>query len=36
VVKARMKEYGRPIGAEYAEGFTVERFIGIDNLFDIK
>lgn len=27
--------YGRDIGAEYAEGFTVERKIGVNNLFDI-
>jgi bacillithiol biosynthesis deacetylase BshB1 len=35
-VEARMLEYGRPIGVKYAEGFTVERFIGVDDLFDLK
>ena len=35
-VESRMREYGRPIGAQYAEGFTVERFIGVENLFDLK
>ncbi len=34
-VTARMRELGRPIGVEYAEGFTVERFIGVSNLFDL-
>lgn len=35
-IKSRMKEFGRPIGAEYAEGFTAERFIGVNDLFDLK
>lgn len=35
-LKSRMKEFGRPIGAEYAEGFTAERFIGVNDLFDLK
>ena len=35
-VSSRMIEYGRPIGAKYAEGFTVERFIGVNDLFDLK
>lgn len=35
-ILGRMKEMGRPIGAAYAEGFTVERFIGVDDLFDLK
>ena len=29
-------EFGRPIGAQYAEGFTSGRYIGIGNLFDLK
>jgi N-acetylglucosamine malate deacetylase 1 len=28
----RMKEMGRPIGAEFAEGFIAPRFIGVDRL----
>ncbi len=34
-LKARSRELGRPIGAEFAEGFTVERTIGVKNIFDI-
>src|ERR1017187_2089130 len=32
--KAKMIVFGRDIGVDYAEGFTVERTIGVDNLFD--
>jgi bacillithiol biosynthesis deacetylase BshB1 len=35
-LKSRMEEYGRPIGVKYAEAFTVERYIGVDNFFDLK
>lgn len=35
-IKGRMKEFGRPIGAEYAEGFTIERFIGVEDLLMLK
>lgn len=35
-VLARAKEFGRSINTEYGEGFTVERNIGIDNLFNIN
>lgn len=31
----RMAEYGRSIGAQYGEGFTVERIPGVDSLFDL-
>jgi N-acetylglucosamine malate deacetylase 1 len=31
----RMSEFGRPIGVKYAEGFTCERIIGIDNFYDL-
>lgn len=34
-IKARMREFGRPIGVEFAEGFTVERTIGVSNVFDL-
>jgi hypothetical protein len=30
-----MREFGRPIGATYAEGFTVERYLGVNSLFDL-
>ena len=35
-VKAKMAVLGRDIGVDYAEGFTVERTIGVNDLFDIK
>lgn len=34
-VESRMRQFGRPIGAKYGEGFTVERFPGIDLLTDL-
>ena len=36
MLEARAVEYGHAIGAEYGEGFTVRRFIGVDNLFDLR
>lgn len=35
-IEYRAKDLGRLIGVEYAEGFTVERFVGVDSLFDLK
>ena len=35
-IEARAKEFGHRIGADYGEGFTVERMIGVDSLFDIS
>lgn len=35
-IKGRMRELGRPIGAEFAEGFTVERFMGVEDLFSLR
>jgi N-acetylglucosamine malate deacetylase 1 len=35
-IKGRMLQFGRPIGAQYAEGFTVEREIGVEDLFDLR
>jgi bacillithiol biosynthesis deacetylase BshB1 len=35
-IKGRMLEMGRPMGAKYAEGFTVERRIGVKSLFDLE
>ena len=35
-IKGRMLQYGRSIGVKYAEGFQVERTIGVDNFFDLK
>ena len=34
-LRGRMSEFGRQIGVKYAEGFTVERLIGVDNIFDL-
>lgn len=31
----RMTQYGRAIGVKYAEGFTVERTLGVSSLFDL-
>jgi bacillithiol biosynthesis deacetylase BshB1 len=31
-LKGRMEEFGRPIGVKYAEGFTVERLLGVDDI----
>ena len=36
VVKGKMTVYGRDAGFDYAEGFTVQRTIGLNNLFDLK
>ncbi|MDO9185372.1 MAG: bacillithiol biosynthesis deacetylase BshB1 [Bacteroidia bacterium] len=35
VVKGKMHVFGRDAGFEYAEGFTVERTIGVENLFEL-
>jgi len=35
-VKGRMMQFGRPIGAEFGEGFTVEREPGVNDLFDLR
>jgi len=34
-IKGRMMQIGRPIGVKYAEGFTVEREIGVGSFFDL-
>jgi hypothetical protein len=34
-IKGRMMQYGRPIGANYAEGFTVTRILGTKDLFTL-
>lgn len=35
-LNGRMSEFGRAIGVLYAEGFTAEKLIGVDSLFDIQ
>ena len=34
-IRYRARDLGRLIGVEYAEGFTVERYIGVNYLDDI-
>ncbi|MES2286923.1 MAG: bacillithiol biosynthesis deacetylase BshB1 [Bacteroidota bacterium] len=36
VVKGKMTVFGRDAGFEYAEGFTVERTIGVENIFELR
>ncbi len=35
-LKGRWKDYGRSIGVEYAEGFTIERPIGVKDITELK
>lgn len=35
MLESRPAEWGRIIGVKYAEGFTVERLIGVENIFSI-
>lgn len=35
-VKARARSYGRQIGVEYGEGYTVSRPVGVENLLDLN
>ncbi|MFN7013333.1 MAG: bacillithiol biosynthesis deacetylase BshB1, partial [Bacteroidia bacterium] len=35
-IEARAREFGRPIQAKFAEGFKVARYVGVNNLFDLK
>lgn len=35
-LRGRMAEFGRSIGVRYAEGYTTERVIGINSLFDLR
>lgn len=35
-ISYRARDLGRLIGTEYAEGFTVERYLAVDSLFDLK
>lgn len=35
-IESRAREFGHRIMAKYGEGFTVERYIGVKNLFDLK
>ena len=35
-IKARMMQYGREINVKYAEGFTSEKYIGVEDLLKLK
>lgn len=35
-IEYRARDIGRLVGVEYAEGFTVERYIAVDSLFNLK
>ncbi|SEL87711.1 bacillithiol biosynthesis deacetylase BshB1 [Parapedobacter koreensis] len=35
-IEGRAREYGKYIGAKYAEGFTCRRLLGVDDLFALK
>jgi len=35
-LRGRMAGFGRGIGVRYAEGFTIERTLGVDSLFDLR
>ncbi len=35
-IRSRAKTLGRPIKASYGEGFLSDRYIGVDNLFDLR
>lgn len=35
-IEGRAREYGKYIGAKYAEGFTCRRILGVDDLFVLK
>jgi N-acetylglucosamine malate deacetylase 1 len=36
VIEARAREFGKSIGAKYAEGFISRKILGVDNLFALK
>lgn len=35
-IKGRMMQFGREIGVDYAEGFTAERYIGVEDIMELK
>jgi bacillithiol biosynthesis deacetylase BshB1 len=35
-IKSRARQFARAINVDYAEGFTTNRYPGVDNLFDLK
>ena len=35
-IKYRASDLGRLINSDYAEGFTAERYVAVDSLFNLK
>lgn len=35
-LRGRMAEFGRNMGVRYAEGYTVERIVGVNSLFELR
>ena len=35
-IKAKASIFGRAINCDYAEGFTANRYIGVESLFDLR
>lgn len=35
-IKGRMMQFGREIGVDYAEGFTAERYIAVEDIMELK
>ena len=35
-IKGRARYFGQYMGAEYAEGFILDNYVGVENLFDVK
>lgn len=35
-LESRAMQFGRPIGVKYGEGFTVERYVGVEDLFSLR
>lgn len=35
-IEYRARDLGRLIGVEYGEGFTVERYVAVNSLYDLK
>ncbi|MDP9047356.1 MAG: bacillithiol biosynthesis deacetylase BshB1 [Bacteroidota bacterium] len=36
IIEGRAREFGKSIGAKYAEGFTSRKILGVDDLFELR